>query len=96
MKKDPDVTHKLPIEEEGEALFRAVDDGIILCKLINTSVDGTVAVASRKFIKTRARQDRSKGSTLKKRKQKKSIIIIEQKSRRIRNKGETRQDRKVN
>ena len=38
----PEVTNKLPIEEEGEALFRAVDDWIILCKLINTSVNGTV------------------------------------------------------
>ena len=30
LENDPDVKHKLPIEEEGEALFRAVDDGIIL------------------------------------------------------------------
>lgn len=42
LENDPDVKHKLPIEEDGEALFRAVDDGIILCKLINTSVPGTV------------------------------------------------------
>ena len=30
LENDADVHHKLPIEEEGEALFRAVDDGIIL------------------------------------------------------------------
>ena len=39
---DPDVKHKLPIEEKGDALFKAVNDGIILCKLINSSVPGTV------------------------------------------------------
>ena len=26
LKNDPDVTNKLPIAEEGEALFRALDD----------------------------------------------------------------------
>ena len=42
LENDPDVKHKLPIQEGGTALFMAVDDGIIPCKLINSSVAGTV------------------------------------------------------
>ncbi|XP_064384234.1 fimbrin-like [Halichondria panicea] len=42
LEQDPDVASHLPVAEEGEALFAAVHDGIILCKLINTSVANTV------------------------------------------------------
>ena len=42
LEEDPDVKERLPIAEVGDALFRAVHDGIILCKLINTSIPGTI------------------------------------------------------
>ena len=42
LEHDLDVKHKLPIEEEGEDLFRAVEDGIIFCKLVNILMAGTV------------------------------------------------------
>ncbi|XP_075959358.1 plastin-3-like isoform X1 [Anarhichas minor] len=42
LEKDPDCKHVLPINPETEALFKAVADGIILCKLINLSVADTI------------------------------------------------------
>ncbi|XP_049441567.1 plastin-3-like [Epinephelus fuscoguttatus] len=42
LEKDPDCQHVLPINPETEALFKAVADGIILCKLINLSVPDTI------------------------------------------------------
>lgn len=39
---DPDLKERLPIPEEGDALFRAVGDGVLLCKLINCSVPDTI------------------------------------------------------
>uniref|UniRef100_A0A8C2XM92 Plastin-3 n=1 Tax=Cyclopterus lumpus TaxID=8103 RepID=A0A8C2XM92_CYCLU len=42
LEKDPDCKHILPINPETEALFKAVADGIILCKLINLSVADTI------------------------------------------------------
>jgi len=42
LEDDPDVKKALPISEDGDGLFTAVHDGIILCKLINTSVQHTV------------------------------------------------------
>jgi len=42
LSKDPDLKHVMPISEEGDALFRAVHDGLVLCKLINDSVPGTI------------------------------------------------------
>ncbi|XP_042349019.1 plastin-3-like [Plectropomus leopardus] len=42
LEKDPDCEHVLPINPETEALFKAVADGIILCKLINLSVPDTI------------------------------------------------------
>ncbi|KAM6952650.1 plastin-3-like [Lycodopsis pacificus] len=42
LEKDPDCQHVLPIKPETEALFKAVADGIILCKLINLSVADTI------------------------------------------------------
>ncbi|KAK5865223.1 hypothetical protein PBY51_016404 [Eleginops maclovinus] len=40
--EDPDCKHVLPINPETEALFKAVSDGVILCKLINLSVSDTI------------------------------------------------------
>ncbi|KAK5897484.1 hypothetical protein CesoFtcFv8_010543 [Champsocephalus esox] len=40
--EDPDCNHVLPIDPETEALFKAVSDGVILCKLINLSVADTI------------------------------------------------------
>ncbi|KAM3612639.1 uncharacterized protein V6R79_011874 [Siganus canaliculatus] len=42
LEKDPDVQHVLPIDPNTEALFKAVSDGIVLCKLINLSVPDTI------------------------------------------------------
>ncbi|XP_026214383.1 plastin-2-like [Anabas testudineus] len=39
---DPDCKHFLPINPNTEALFKAVTDGILLCKLINHSVPDTI------------------------------------------------------
>jgi hypothetical protein len=40
--KDPDLQGKLPISAEGNGLFTAVNDGILLCKLINDAVPDTI------------------------------------------------------
>jgi hypothetical protein len=42
LENDPDLKSHLPIAEDGMALFTAVSDGLILCKLINSSVPNTV------------------------------------------------------
>ncbi|KAL5480026.1 hypothetical protein EMCRGX_G023641 [Ephydatia muelleri] len=44
LEKDQDLITRalLPVKEDGDGLFTAVHDGLILCKLINTSVPGTV------------------------------------------------------
>uniref|UniRef100_A0A7N9ANW5 Plastin-3 n=1 Tax=Mastacembelus armatus TaxID=205130 RepID=A0A7N9ANW5_9TELE len=42
LEKDPDCKHVLPINPSTEALFKAVADGIVLCKLINLSVPDTI------------------------------------------------------
>uniref|UniRef100_A0AAQ5YT53 Plastin-3 n=1 Tax=Amphiprion ocellaris TaxID=80972 RepID=A0AAQ5YT53_AMPOC len=42
LEKDPDCQHVLPINPNTEALFKAVADGILLCKLINLSVPDTI------------------------------------------------------
>lgn len=42
LEKDPDCQHVLPINPETDALFDAVGDGILLCKLINMSVPDTI------------------------------------------------------
>jgi hypothetical protein len=42
LEEDPEVKALLPISEEGNELFAKVKDGILLCKLINTSVPNTV------------------------------------------------------
>ncbi|XP_077393817.1 plastin-2 [Festucalex cinctus] len=39
---DPDCKHVLPCDPDTDELFTAVGDGIILCKMINLSVDDTI------------------------------------------------------
>ncbi|XP_041799507.1 plastin-2-like [Chelmon rostratus] len=42
LENDADCKHVLPINPNTEALFKAVADGIVLCKLINLSVPDTI------------------------------------------------------
>ncbi|XP_061581885.1 plastin-3-like [Cololabis saira] len=42
LEKDPDCKHVLPINPNTSDLFKAVADGIVLCKLINMSVPDTI------------------------------------------------------
>ncbi|XP_053179180.1 plastin-3-like [Scomber japonicus] len=42
LKNDPDCKHVLPIDPNTGALFKALADGIVLCKLINLSVPDTI------------------------------------------------------
>ena len=42
LNSDAELKHLLPISLEGMALFRAVEDGILLCKLINEAVPNTI------------------------------------------------------
>ncbi|MEQ2187480.1 Plastin-3 [Goodea atripinnis] len=42
LEKDPDCKHVLPIDPTTGHLFKAVADGILLCKLINLSVPDTI------------------------------------------------------
>jgi len=40
--QDPDLSHILPLDPEGSNLYDAVQDGILLCKIINHSCPDTV------------------------------------------------------
>jgi len=42
LKDDPDCARFLPIKVDDESLFSAVDDGILLCKMINLSQQETI------------------------------------------------------
>ncbi|CAJ1057948.1 plastin-3-like [Xyrichtys novacula] len=42
LEKDPDCAELLPIDPSTDALFKAVQNGILLCKLINLSVPDTI------------------------------------------------------
>ncbi|KAM3867382.1 plastin-3-like [Diretmus argenteus] len=42
LEKDPDCQHFLPIDPNTDALFSAVGDGILFCKIINLSVPDTI------------------------------------------------------
>jgi len=43
LKNDPDLKHlKLPLNPDSDELFEAVKDGILICKLINASIKGTI------------------------------------------------------
>uniref|UniRef100_A0A4W3HQS9 Plastin-3 n=1 Tax=Callorhinchus milii TaxID=7868 RepID=A0A4W3HQS9_CALMI len=42
LENDPDCKHLIPMDPNTDALFNAVDDGIVLCKMINLSVPDTI------------------------------------------------------
>ena len=42
MAGDKDVVHKLKIEETGEDMYKKMDDGVILCKMINLAAPDTI------------------------------------------------------
>uniref|UniRef100_A0A8B9LSK1 Plastin-3 n=1 Tax=Astyanax mexicanus TaxID=7994 RepID=A0A8B9LSK1_ASTMX len=42
LEKDPDCKHVLPMNPNTDSLFKAVGDGIVLCKMINLSVPDTI------------------------------------------------------
>jgi len=42
LRDDPHCQHVMPINLEGGALFEAVHDGILCCKLVNVAVPGTI------------------------------------------------------
>ncbi|XP_023687501.2 plastin-2 [Paramormyrops kingsleyae] len=42
LEKDPDCQHVLPMNPNNDDLFKAVGDGILLCKMINLSVPDTI------------------------------------------------------
>ena len=39
---DPDLDHLLMLEESGDDLYEKIDDGILLCKIINKVVPNTI------------------------------------------------------
>lgn len=39
---DPDLNHLLPLDQNGENLYEAIKDGILLCKIINLSCPDTI------------------------------------------------------
>lgn len=42
LKNDADLSDVLPMNEESEDLFTKVEDGILLCKLINLAQPGAI------------------------------------------------------
>lgn len=42
LKEDPDLKHLLPLDENGDNLYEAIKDGILLCKIINFSCPDTI------------------------------------------------------
>ncbi|XP_071991331.1 plastin-2 [Engystomops pustulosus] len=42
LEKDPDCKHVIPMNPDTDDLFKAVGDGIVLCKMINLSVPDTI------------------------------------------------------
>ncbi|XDV36775.1 hypothetical protein PO909_006501 [Leuciscus waleckii] len=42
LEQDPDCKHVLPMNPNTDSLFKAVGDGIVLCKMINLSVPDTI------------------------------------------------------
>uniref|UniRef100_A0A8C4Z172 Plastin-3 n=2 Tax=Gadus morhua TaxID=8049 RepID=A0A8C4Z172_GADMO len=42
LEKDPDCQHLLPMDPTTEALFGAMGDGVLLCKMVNLSVPDTI------------------------------------------------------
>ncbi|CAB1352713.1 unnamed protein product [Coregonus sp. 'balchen'] len=42
LENDPDCKHALPMDPNSDSLFKALGDGIVLCKMINLSVPDTI------------------------------------------------------
>ena len=42
MASDKDVMHKLKIDETGDDMYKKIDDGVILCKMINLAAPDTI------------------------------------------------------
>lgn len=42
LKDDPDLKHILPLDQNGDNLYEAIKDGILLCKIINFSCPDTI------------------------------------------------------
>lgn len=42
LSNDPDLKHLLPLDQNGENLYEAIKDGILLCKIINLSCPDTI------------------------------------------------------
>ena len=42
LSQDPDVAHKLKLKEGGTELYEKMDDGVILCKMINLAAPDTI------------------------------------------------------
>ncbi|XP_062341357.1 plastin-3 [Osmerus eperlanus] len=42
LEKDPDCKHALPMDPDTDSLFKAMGDGVVLCKMINLSVPDTI------------------------------------------------------
>lgn len=42
LKDDPDLKHLLPLDKNGDNLYEAIKDGILLCKIINFSCPDTI------------------------------------------------------
>ncbi|MBN3295313.1 PLST protein, partial [Amia calva] len=42
LENDPDCKHVIPMDPNSDSLFKAVADGIVLCKMINLSVPDTI------------------------------------------------------
>lgn len=42
LENDPDCKHALPMDPNTDSLFKAVSDGIVLCKMVNLSVPDTI------------------------------------------------------
>ena len=40
--EDPDVAHKLKLAEDGSDMYAKMDDGVMLCKMINLASANTV------------------------------------------------------
>lgn len=44
LKKDHDLQGVIPVDPESDDIFHAMEDGIVLAKLINIAVEGTIDV----------------------------------------------------
>ena len=43
---DPRLATKLSLDKSGEDLYEKMDDGVILCKMVNLAAPGTIKVRS--------------------------------------------------